>query len=405
MKENSKAVKSIVAVNILCVAAMMSFLAVVGPIVRELGLMEWHAGLSVALGGVLWILTARFWGRKSDVKGRRPVLFTGIAGFAMSYFLLSLFISFAVKNPPSVIVSVILLMLTRGMIGAFYSAIPPVSAAVVADSTSPEKRASMMAVLGASNGIGMIVGPALGGALAVFGLAVPLFAAAVMPAMAAVVIYLFLKQSKPAHTEKTEPLKILDPRLRLPMTAAFLTMYSVVTSQVCLGFYVIDRLELDMVSSSKVTGFALSSIGFAFIAVQIAVSRISGVSPRNWLKTGAAVSALGYLAVTLFASTQVSLIIGFCVATAGMGMIFPAFQALAANAVSKSEQGAAAGTVSAAQGIGIITGPLLSTLFYGFDPSLPFLAASAAFGFLTLYAWKTRESVWLENMTAEERIN
>lgn len=394
-------VKPLIFINVLCVAAMMSFLAVVGPIVRELHLMEWHAGVSVALAGVLWILTARFWGRKSDFKGRKPVLLLGISGFAVSYLLLSLFISFAVKNPPAVIVSVLLLVGTRGLIGAFYSAIPPVSAALIADNTSPENRASMMAVLGASNGIGMIIGPALGGALAVFGLAVPLYAAAFMPALAALVVYFLLKRDRPEHIEKAEPLKITDKRLRLPMAAAFLTMYSVVTSQVCLGFYVIDRLGLDMTSSAKVTGFALSCIGFAFIAVQIVVSKVRGMTPKNWLKAGAVISSIGFLAVSMLAVTKVSLIIGFCVATVGLGMIFPAFQALAANAVSKAEQGAAAGTVSAAQGIGIIAGPLLSTLFYGIDPSLPFYAAVAAFVLLTLYSWKSREVVYLDELTAE----
>ena len=398
---NKKIIKPLIFINVLCVASMMSFLAVVGPIVRELGLMEWHAGVSVALAGVLWILTARFWGRKSDFKGRKPILLLGISGFAVSYLLLSLFISFAVKNPPAVIVSVILLVGTRGLIGAFYSAIPPVSAALIADNTEPEKRASMMAVLGASNGIGMIIGPAMGGALAVLGLAMPLFAAAFMPALAAITAYFVLERDKPAQAQISGILKITDSRLRLPMAAAFLTMYSVVTSQVCLGFYVIDKLGLDMTASAKVTGFALSCIGFAFIAVQIVVSKVRGVTPKTWLKAGASVSAIGFLLVSLFAVTQFSLIVSFCIATAGMGMIFPAFQALASNAVSKNEQGAAAGTVSAAQGIGIIAGPLLSTLFYGIDPSLPFFAAVAAFAVLTVYSWKSREVVYLEELTAD----
>jgi predicted membrane-bound dolichyl-phosphate-mannose-protein mannosyltransferase len=39
--------------------AMMSFVAVIGPVVRMLGLSEWHAGLSVTAAGVLWMLAAR----------------------------------------------------------------------------------------------------------------------------------------------------------------------------------------------------------------------------------------------------------------------------------------------------------------------------------------------------------
>ena len=51
--------------------AMMAFVAVVGPVVRLLGLAEWHAGLSVTAAGVLWMLSARRWGSLSDRIGRK----------------------------------------------------------------------------------------------------------------------------------------------------------------------------------------------------------------------------------------------------------------------------------------------------------------------------------------------
>ena len=70
-----------------------------------------------------------------------------------------------------------------------------------------------------------------------------------------------------------------------------------------------------------------------------------------------------------------------------MGLIFPAFQALAANNVSEAEQGVAAGTVSSAQGLGIIIGPLASTALYGLNPIFPFVVASVAFALLVLFSW------------------
>jgi MFS family permease len=56
-----------------------------------------------------------------------------------------------------------------------------------------------------------------------------------------------------------------------------------------------------------------------------------------------------------------------------MGFVFPSFQALAADAVQAHEQGAAAGTVAAAQGLGMVVGPMLGTLLYRGGPSLPYL--------------------------------
>jgi MFS family permease len=71
-----------------------------------------------------------------------------------------------------------------------------------------------------------------------------------------------------------------------------------------------------------------------------------------------------------------------------MGFLFPSFQTLAVNLVSQEEKGAASGTVSAAQGMGMIAGPLLSTFLYKIDPSVPFWICFVAFTFLFLSARK-----------------
>ena len=55
-----------------------------------------------------------------------------------------------------------------------------------------------------------------------------------------------------------------------------------------------------------------------------------------------------------------------------MGWVFPAFAALAANAVEAHEQGATAGSIGAAQGLGMVTGPLIGTLIYAAGPAVPY---------------------------------
>ena len=47
--------------------------------------------------------------------------------------------------------------------------------------------------------------------------------------------------------------------------------------------------------------------------------------------------------------------------------------AFAANSVGRNEQGTAAGTVAAAQGLGVILGPVVGTGLYAIDNGLPFL--------------------------------
>jgi len=76
---------------------------------------------------------------------------------------------------------------------------------------------------------------------------------------------------------------------------------------------------------------------------------------------------------------------GYFVAAIGMGWIFPAFSAMAANAVQAHEQGAAAGTVGAAQGLGIVLGPLGGTLLYRLGPSVPYLTIAALLLLMALW--------------------
>lgn len=384
-----KEIKVLIFINILCVCAMMAFLSVVGPIVRELKLEEWHAGLTVSIAGVLWVLLSRFWGRKSDIVGRKQILLIGVAGVAISYLALAIFVDMALLSPPALMISLGILVLTRGLIGAFYSAITPVSNALIADHIKKEKRTSYIAKLAASSGVAMVIGPSLGGYLAKFGLSVPLYTFAILPMLAAVVLFFVLPNEKANTTEETPILKIFDERLRIPMFAAFVTMFSVVTAQVCMGFYILDKFNLDSLKASEVTGFVLSCIGVVFILSQILVSK-SSISAQKLLRYGSFFGLIGFLIVA-FMSSQLVLIIGFCIGAFGMGMLFPAFQTLAVNLVKKHEQGASSGTVSAAQGIGMILGPIVSTLVYKFNPIAPFILVSAIFLILGLISFKYNE--------------
>ncbi len=385
-----KEMKTLMVVNLLCVAAMMAFLAVVGPIIRALHMQEWHAGATVALAGIVWVVMARYWGKKSDKIGRKPILLMGVLGVAISYLLLASYIDFALLSMPPVLVSLGMIVLARALIGIFYAAIPAVSNALIADKVAADERTNYMAKLGASSGLGMILGPAVGGYLAAYGLSTPLYAFAILPLIAAFLVYKIIPKTPKHYLKEMPHLKWTDARLRLPMIAAFLTMYSVVTSQVCLGFFVIDTLYLDPVFSAKVTGYILALVGVCFILAQIIVSKRQGVLPQRWLLAGSIIAAIGYVIVFMM-NSSVMLGFGFCIASFGMGLIFPAFQSMAANSVSEAEQGAAAGTVSSAQGMGIIIGPLASTALYGFNPIFPFVLASIAFALLGALALRHKE--------------
>src|SRR5690606_22809630 len=58
--------------------------AVLPPLTRELGLPDWTAGAIFSLSAAVWVVTAPYWGAKSNQWGRRRVVSIGMLGFAAS---------------------------------------------------------------------------------------------------------------------------------------------------------------------------------------------------------------------------------------------------------------------------------------------------------------------------------
>ncbi|MFV3406300.1 MFS transporter [Pseudomonas sp. NY15463] len=362
-------------VNMACTLSMMAFVALIGPIARLLGMATWQAGAAVTVAGVVWVLLARPWGRLADRLGRRRMLLLGSAGYALAYWLLCLFIDGALRWLPGASVAFVGLMLSRGLIGAFYAALPVAGNALIADHIEPRQRARAMASLGAANAVGMVLGPALAALLARYSLSLPFYVLSVLPATAFVVLLLTLKPQPLPQRHEPSPVRLRDPRLRRPLLVAFSAMLSVTVSQIVVGFFALDRLQLPAAEAAQAAGIALTTVGGALILAQVLLRRLQW-PPLKMIRVGACVSALGFACASLAASAA-WLWAAFAVAAFGMGFVFPAFSALAANAMHAHEQGATAGSVSAAQGLGAVIGPLAGTLMYALDPRLPFMAVAA----------------------------
>lgn len=355
--------------------AMMAFVAVIGPVVRLLGLSEWHAGLSVTAAGVLWMLSARRWGALSDRIGRRRVLLIALAAYAVIYIVMAVFVDTALQAPPAVWLSVLVLVGTRALVGLFYAAVPPTAAALVADEAAPGQRAGAMAKLGSANALGMVIGPAAAGWVAFHDLALTLYVAALLPVLALLVIAWRLPSAPPPAAPASGPRAALawhDRRLRLPVMAVFAAMISVTIAQVTVGFFAIDRLQLAPAAGARMAGLALTAVGFGLIVAQVLVMTFKTMPPRRWIALGAVISGIGFSSVALVQAPW-QLLATYALAAFGMGFVFPSFQALAADSVQAHEQGAAAGAVASVQGLGMVIGPMLGTLLYRAAPSAPYL--------------------------------
>ncbi|MEO8115804.1 MAG: MFS transporter [Phenylobacterium sp.] len=129
-----------------------------------------------------------FWGRLSDRYGRKPLLISTVCGNCLCYLALA----FAPDVGSAFVIR---------LLGGLASGNGAVVQGYIADVTPPEKRARQMSFQGAAWNVGMIVGPAVGGAFArtdvgPVGFRIPLFICAGLAALSVLSIILFIRESK-----------------------------------------------------------------------------------------------------------------------------------------------------------------------------------------------------------------
>lgn len=369
--------------NMACTMAVVSFVSLAAPIARLLGLQPWQAGFAVTLGGILWMLLARLWGAMADRHGRRHTLLLGAGGVTLAYWSMCAVIILSLKLLPAALWAFAGLVLTRGAVGAFYSAIPTAAQALIADHYGPGERAGSLAALGAAGAFGMVAGPALAGLLAQSSLTLPLYVTALLPAAGFLALWFSLPRYERPRRRVEASLSLADPRLLRPMAVCLIVVTAIGAAQMTVGFFALDQLGLDPIAAARAASLALALTGIAMILAQLLVRRLGWAAPRL-IRIGGLVSAAGFAGVALAMSVPL-LAISFFVASLGMGWLFPAFATLATNAVEPHEQGGAAGSIGVMQGMGIVIGPLAGTLLHGVGATVTYWVLAVLLGGAALW--------------------
>ena len=163
--------------------------AILAPLGREVHLRELQITSIIAISALVFGLAAPRWGRFSDRVGRKPIIIAGLVGYTVGTMLFTSVFYAGLTGLLSGAELYGVLLLTRCSQSMVMSATGPASTAYAADHTSREQRTKTMARLGTANSMGTILGPAVSGALATFGLLAPLYFAAGLAALAAVLVW------------------------------------------------------------------------------------------------------------------------------------------------------------------------------------------------------------------------
>ncbi|MDU8672304.1 MFS transporter [Paenibacillus polymyxa] len=351
---------------------LMLIAPIMPPLIRELGLRESHSGLIISLGSITMALMAPVWGNLSDAKGRKPVILLGFIGMCVSCLLFTLTLFAGLNGWLSGGLLLVLLIVTRGLIGGFIPAVLSSSQAYMGDVTEGEERGSGMAIISAANGLGLVFGPAIAGAFTLIGLLWPLYFGIVIAAVAFVVSLLAIPAAQPVIQQKPARINPLQPGLRMYLFAGLVTMISIVTIQVIGGFYFQDQLGLTSEETARVVSFGLMFSGAAMLIVQIIQMKWLKWQPKPMILLGSLFLIAG-MALFLISASLVVYYAAFFMFGIGTGLLMPGFMAGASLSVSQEQQGGAAGLVAAVQGISAIIAPILTTTLYRVDKYIPFM--------------------------------
>lgn len=364
--------------------------AVLPPLGREIGLVEMQVGAIVSASSITFFIASPIWGRTSDRWGRKRVLLTGLVGYTIGTLIFATGFWAAMTGLIAPLTAFFLLTVLRMGQSTVMSATPPAASAYVADVTDVAGRTKGMGGIGASNNVGAILGPAVGGLLAGISLLAPLYFAAVATLVAAALVAALLPEPKRhALPQRRERLRYTDPRILPFIVVGVLMFMGFAVVQQTLAFRFQDVLGLTGQQTARLFGFAMMFSALMSLVSQGVIVQRLDLAPGTLLRIALPLLIAAFLVMTL-ADTRTPLFLAMGVLGLGMGLAGPGFMAGASLAVGPEEQGAVAGVASSCGPLGFTIGPLLGTGLYQIDPHLPYLVTAVVYLPLLAFVWRAR---------------
>jgi len=364
-------------VSLLCMGAGQS---VINPILQavapRLGLGPTQVTSIFACSALIWIFSSTFWGLRSDVWGRKPVMLLGLIAFALSFAAFASILSMGLRHALAASLIFPLLIASRCVYGTFGSGTSAAAQAYVADRTTPRERLSGVAVISMAFALGTIVGPVAGVALIGVSPVAPFyFVSAVALASAAAIWFLLPERTPPkSRLPQASTLHWYEPRM-FPFVC-FGVVLSFIGSipQQILGFFLHDTLHRSPAEIEKYTiiGFVISAMAALF--AQFVVVRRFRRSSRLLVIAGILILTASNL-LFVFAHDFTMVVAALICSGLGLGMARPGFTAGASLSVTPHEQGAVAGLLGTAGAAGYIFGPVIGWL-YEIAPPVPYICGA-----------------------------
>ena len=363
--------------------------AVLPPMGREFGFSDIEISIVVTVSSLCAFLFSPYWGKKAATLGGKSVLLTGGWGTCFSLLLFAAACAYPDNNNSAADYNRWLLygliLISRGFLFGFFLAAAMVGAfvqvAMMAD--SGRGRVNGMAIIQGANGTGKILGPVVGGLLAIYGFTVSILFTAVIVMVGMFIGFLLPAQKMADKPKVSDPVKPTDPRIRNYLLGIVAVTFPLAIIQMTLGFLIQDLFQQEPEMAAQLTGKALFTVFLALIIAELGIVRICKVSTLTLIRAGTTIGAVGLITLPL-QQELISINVSLALIGLGLGLVQPGITAAPGIVVNESEQGPVAGHVSAAITLGFVVGPVAGTFLYGLSHQVPYMMAG--FCLLLLFA-------------------
>jgi DHA1 family multidrug resistance protein-like MFS transporter len=338
---------------------------------------------------LMQLICAPIWGILSDRYGRKPILAIGVLGYAITLLMFGLARSFA------------MLFIARSLSGILSSATMPTAMAYIGDNTPQDEKSKGMGQLGAMVGVGVILGPLMGGLLSTDSLSLPFFIGSGLAFLALLLVILLLPESKPASIQMAGlppskeqspalqpdsvnpvaiPLRTRDIYLRILLSPAgilllliFIMSFGMTNFQGMIGLYVVDKFAFN----TKQVGAIWMVMGMILIVAQggLVGPLTKKLGDLNLIKIGLLGGAIGFVLVA-FAVDYITTLLALGFFILALALIGPALNSYISNFAGE-HQGTVMGLNSAFTSLGRVVGPLWGGYLYDINIEYPFFSGAA----------------------------
>lgn len=336
--------------------------------IEKLGAGGRELGWLMATYSLMQLICAPLWGILSDRIGRKPVLTLGVLGYAITLLMFGLATKFW------------MLFVARSLSGILSSATMPTALAFIGDSASEKERSGGMGQLGAAMGLGVVVGPLVGGWLSADSLSLPFFVGAGLAFSAFLLVIFILPESHPPQSAAHQKAGLSRAALRQTLLSPagvlllliFIMGFGLACFQGIMGLYGVDKFGFD----TKQVGIIWVVMGGMLILIQ---GGLTGPLTRKFgelplIFAGLAGGALGFLGMSL-AVDYLTTLLAVGLFTLALALTGPALNAYIST-FAGNHQGTIMGLNSAATSLGRVVGPLWAGYLYEVNIEYPYLSGA-----------------------------